>query len=224
MATVVVIARIADLTEEAHAARADIGGRRVEQGAVVGEGNVVEGVVLVLGVEGAPAAVLVLHGDDPRGCSLDRLAVRLGIGPVERHGDDRRVVHVGVVVVAILEGPASRRGIRPHRGPVARDIENLEVGKPGQGVIRGETVLLTAAFHETVRGEPGVPDRRDAGLAVLAAVRGLGQQEVERAAGGAARRMIGPVAQGIEGHDHVGHRREDRAQAVLAVEARHAPV
>ena len=103
---------------------------------MVGEGNAVEREVLVVGVEGAPAAVLVLHGDDPRGRPFDRLAVRLGIGAVERHAHHRRVVHVRVVVVAVLEGPAPRWRIGPRHRPVALDIEDLQIGEPGEGGVR----------------------------------------------------------------------------------------
>ena len=57
------------------AARRDIGGRRIEQRAMIGEGNVVEIVVVVVGVEGAPAAVAALHAGDPFGGARDRHAI-----------------------------------------------------------------------------------------------------------------------------------------------------
>ena len=43
---------------------------------MIGEGNVVQIVVRVVGIEGAPAAVLALHADDPFDRAVDRRCTR----------------------------------------------------------------------------------------------------------------------------------------------------
>src|SRR5258708_19090320 len=58
-------ARSLELRQHDDAARTHVCGGRVEQRAVVGERNMVEDVMRVLGVEGAPAAVPRLHPDEP---------------------------------------------------------------------------------------------------------------------------------------------------------------
>ena len=53
------------LRQHRDAARRDIFGRRIEQRAVIGERDVVEIAVVVVGIEGAPAAILALQTEQP---------------------------------------------------------------------------------------------------------------------------------------------------------------
>src|SRR6185312_16943423 len=99
---------VADLRQKAEAARRYVGGRRVEQRAVIGERDVVQGIMRVVGVERAPAAVLALHADDPLAGAVDRLAVARAVEAVEREADRGGVVDIGVMRVLVLEGPAAR--------------------------------------------------------------------------------------------------------------------
>ena len=80
---------------------------------MIGEGNVVQHIMGVVGVERAPAAVRALHPDHPFGGARDAVAVFFRIRPVQRHRHDRGVVDVGVVVVAVLERPAAGANAGP---------------------------------------------------------------------------------------------------------------
>ena len=121
--------RLAELRQHRQAARGDVLGRRIEQRAVIGERDVVEIVIFVVGVERAPGAVLALHADDPFARARDRGVVVLAAGQVlhavHRHGDDGGVVDVGIMRVGVLEGPAARADVGPPRDPVAADVEDL---------------------------------------------------------------------------------------------------
>src|SRR5205085_3785170 len=85
--------------------RGDVLARRVDDGAEVAEGDPVEPVARVVGVERAPAAVSGLHAGDP----VERAPAGVLAGPerAQRERDDGGVVEVGVVVVLVLEGPAT---------------------------------------------------------------------------------------------------------------------
>ncbi len=76
---------------------------------MVGERNIVETVLGVFGIEGAPAAILALHAQNPPRGTLDGATMATRIGSVQRHDDDGGVVHIRVVVVFVLERPAARR-------------------------------------------------------------------------------------------------------------------
>ena len=67
--------RLAELGQHADAAGADIRGRRIEQRAMIGERNVVEIVIDIVGIEGRPAAVAALQAGDPFDAARDRLVV-----------------------------------------------------------------------------------------------------------------------------------------------------
>ena len=114
--------------QEADAARRDIRGRRIEQRAMIGEGNVVEIVIGVVGIEGAPAAVAALHAHDPFRGSVDGAAIAGAVEAVERHRHHGGVVDIGIMRVGVLEGPAAGPHTRPPRRPVADDVEHLALG------------------------------------------------------------------------------------------------
>src|SRR5919202_650686 len=91
--------------------------------AEVAERDAVEPELVVVDVEGAPAAARGLHADDPVEAALHRLLA--AIERPERERDDGGVVDVRVEVVLELEGPAARGEVRPANRPVALDGDLL---------------------------------------------------------------------------------------------------
>ena len=75
---------VSQLAEHRKAARADVRGGRVEQRAVIGERNVVEIIVVIVGVERAPAAIAALQALDPFAPAVDRLIETVRATRVER--------------------------------------------------------------------------------------------------------------------------------------------
>ena len=69
------VRRLAELGQHADAARADVRGRRIEQRAVIGEGNVVEVMIDIVGIEGGPAAIAALQAVDPFDAAGDGLVI-----------------------------------------------------------------------------------------------------------------------------------------------------
>ena len=91
---------------------------------MIGERNIVEVVVAVVGVERAPATVPRLQPDGPFGAARDRLVVPrpdAATSAVERADDGGGVVKVRVVRVVVLERPAAGAQIGGIVGPVAAD-------------------------------------------------------------------------------------------------------
>jgi hypothetical protein len=74
-----------------------------------------------------------------------------------------------------------------------------------------------ADFHQRMRGQRGVPYRRDAGLAV-AALALRDEQFAQRRIGRDTVRVIPWITQAIVHYQSVGHGREDGAEPILAVE------
>ena len=130
--------RLAELGQHADAAGADVGGRRIEQRAVIGERNVVEVVVDIVGIERRPAAIAALQALDPFDAARDGLIVGAaacaGLAPraVHRHDDDGGVVEIGVVRIAVLERPAAGTHVGPPLAPVALRVELLQRFQPAQ--------------------------------------------------------------------------------------------
>ena len=208
----------ADLRQEGYAARGDVGGGWIEQRAVVGEGDVVQVELGVFRFECAPAAVAALHADDPGSGALDGVRVGGVAVAVQQHADDGGVVHVGVVGVVVLERPAAGLDIGAADSPVAFQVEDLAFGQPGAGGLHGFGGQRGAVggFGHGVAGQAGIPDWRDAGLAIgFGAVIDEELAHREPGDGGFGRR--GRVAQRVVHHDAVGHGGINGAETVLAV-------
>ena len=146
--------RLAELGQHADAAGADVGGRRIEQRAMIGEGNVVEVVIDIVGIERRPAAIAALQALDPFDAARDGLVVGLpapasALAPraVHRHDDDGGVVEIGIVRVAVLERPAAGTHVGPPLAPVALRVELLQRLQPAQ----------SAAAQRRPRRRPGPP-------------------------------------------------------------------
>ena len=88
--------------------------------------------------------------------ACDRIAI-----PVQQHADYGGVVHIGIVRVVVLEGPAAGTQTGAAHRPVADDVGNLQWPQPVAGGIG-----RNASLSQGVAGETGVPDRRQTRLAV----------------------------------------------------------
>ena len=140
---------------------------------MVGERDIVEIMIGVVGVERRPGAVRALQPDDPFARAGDRFRVALlirpgdlAVGAVHRHRHDRRVVEIGIMRIGVLERPASRPGVRPLRRPVADDVEDLQGLQPLESSARPTPALVVAGFEQRMHGERRVPHRRQARLAI----------------------------------------------------------
>src|SRR5665213_3004586 len=185
---------VAELRQERHAARGDILGRRIEQRAVIGVGDVVQVIIFIVGVEGRPAAVAALHADQPFSRALDGIGVALVTGAVQRHRHHRRIVEIGIMRVEILERPAAGPDIRPPHRPIAREIELLARHQPIEPLPRQELDLAGdwAVWRPNVRPggwafqylNPHYPDLDDTAVVAMALHRAGGdgyRNAVERA-------------------------------------------
>ena len=175
--------------------------------------------MVVVRVERAPAAVAALHPQDPVPCARDRFVVGGVAVAGEQHADHRGVVHVGVVVVGVLEGPSAGRHVRAAHRPVAPHVQYLPLGQPlARRLHRGAGhVAAEPGFGHGHAGERGVPDRRDARLHV-GALPIVDDQLPHREPGEGGMRVRRLVAEGREHHHAVGHCGVDGAQAVFAVQ------
>jgi hypothetical protein len=135
---------------------------------------------------------------------------------VQHHGHDGRVVHVGVVGIRVLERPATGHRRRPRLPPVAGHVQHLPAAQP---VARGRHRRAGWAVRlgHGMRGQPGVPHRRETRLAV-GTVRLHHEQLAHRRPGGDRVGVVRPEAERVEHHHRVRHRRVDAAQPVLAVQ------
>ena len=193
---------------------------------MIGERQIVEILLVVVGVERAPAAAPALHPLDPFAATSDRFDIARAIvagGTVHRHHHDRGVVGVGIEIVGILKRPAAGPEPRALVGPIADDIEHLARAQPVEGAGGAPDRVVAADLEHGVRGERGVPDRRHARLAIDA-VGGGHDQLFERFARRRTGRVVGRKSERIEHHHGIGHRGVDRAQPILAVEPLDHPV
>src|SRR5206468_5047940 len=115
----------ADLSEEAEASGGDIGRRGVQQRAVVGEWDVVQVVVRIVGIKRSPAAISALHPDDPLGGAIDGPAIPCPVKAVESKGDRGSVVEIGIIRVFVLKGPAAGSHFGAGRPPISDLLQNL---------------------------------------------------------------------------------------------------
>ena len=151
---------IAERAEQLEPAPRQVLRRRIEERAVVGEGDVVQVEAVVVGVERGPAPVSVLHAEEPAEPPLLGRPRRVAAEPVhllERHHDHRRVVEVRVEVVAVLERPAPGLHVRPLHLPVTRH-EDLTLDHPLGGATQRRMIRLQVALDQRVDREGGVPD------------------------------------------------------------------
>ena len=189
---------------------------------MIGKGNVVEVGIGIVGIEGTPAATPALQPLHPliARAEIARVVTRRNaclLRPVHRHRHHAGVVQVGIMVVAVLEGPASRPHIGLFLCPVALHIENLQRRQPGKSARHGGIGPRRPGFHQRVGDQGGVPHRRDARLAI-GFVRFDDEQILHRPARNDIVGMILGITQQIIHHHAVGHGGVDGAQPILAIQ------
>ena len=214
----------AQLGQHGEAAPGYIGRRRVEQRAVIGEGDVVEVVMGVVSIKGAPAAALALHANGPVRRALDGLvgARRRGAGGTAMavHGQHHHggVIHIGVMRVLVLEGPAARLEMRPLPGPVAAHLGDLAGQKPFDAAADRLLGLRPAGLEQRMRHEGSVPDWREAGLDIGFTIRPLTDEFFDGGPGGCHARVALGHTHDVIHENGIGHGGVDRAQPILAIE------
>jgi hypothetical protein len=105
-------------------------------------------------------------------------------------------------------------------GPVAHGLGDLALQQPVGGLVQHRAVRVLAGLEQGMGRQTGIPDRRQAGLAIGDVRAAVVEQLVDRLARGDELRVVARPAQGLEGHHHIGHGREDATQSVLSVQAR----
>src|SRR6185295_1484160 len=118
----------------------------------------------------------------------------------------------------ILKRPATGANIGTPRDPIAFDIQDLLGDQPFETLAHLRQRPVAAHFEQGMTSEPGVPDRRYARLAIALTLVHH-QQLLDRRPRDSALRMMLRIAQRVEHHHAVRHRRKDRAETVIAVEA-----
>src|SRR5205814_8337199 len=177
--------------------------------------------------EGAPAAIAALQAENPLASAMDRFAeVRLAAHqtatgkPIHRHHHRRCIVEIRIMWIRVLKRPPARTHVRRLLCPTADRSEYLPFLEPRQTAAHRGTPLRsprTGGLQQRVTREHRVPDRRHARLAIrFLAVHD--EQAVDRPARPDTIGMVARTAKRIEHHDCVRHGREDRAQAVFAIE------
>ena len=132
---------------------------------MIGEGDVIEVLVIVVGVEGAPAAILALQADHPLAAPADRLSKARRIRfaatgrPVHGHHHDGRIIQVRIVRIGVLERPPAGPHPRAPFGPVTFNIHHLQRLQPLQPLARLFHRFFPAHFQEGMAGQRRVPDR-----------------------------------------------------------------
>ncbi len=119
--------------------------------------------------------------------------------------------------VGVLKGPAAGPKIGTPRDPVAAHVENLLRHQPIEAALDLRNRALAAGFEQRVARQAGVPNRRDARLAVCLVLVN-GEKLFHRPARDGALRMAFRITQHVEHHHAVRHRRKNRAEPVFAVE------
>ena len=164
-----------------------------------------------------------LQADDPFRAAVDGLVVARAAASraraVHRHDHHGGVVEVGIVGVAVLEGPAAGAHVRPLARPSrpSRPAPAAAAASPGRAPRRARRLARRVSIRAW-RDQRGVPHRRDAGLAVGLVV--LDRPAASRPTARAMARcgMVRRIAERVVHHHAVGHGRIDRAQPVLAVQ------
>ncbi len=125
------------------------------------------------------------------------------------------------MLVVVFEGPAGGFRVGPLDRPVAGTADFLSE-HPLRGAFDGDA-RRPIGFTQSVSGDGRVPDRGVTGLEeeALAVV---DHQVVELPKGFHARGVVAIVAENIQRHDGVHHRRVNRAQAIGVLEALEHPV
>ena len=199
----------------------DVGAGGVEDGVVVGKGDVFEPFFGDVFVEGSPAAVFALEGEEPAGGAVEDLLFLGGLVPVdepEGEEDFGGVVNVGVVDVVVFEGPAGGFGVGVFDFPVAAEVVDFFLGEPVGGFLECGVVGGQAGVGQGDGGDGGVPDGGEAGLDAQVAGGGVFNVEaLEVVADFLDGGVVVGVAEAFEGHKAKDDGWKDGAKAVGAL-------
>ncbi len=190
---------------------------------MIGERNLVEVVIRVVGVEGCIAAVARLHAVNPLGSPLYALPIAIVAGLQHRPGYHRRIVDVGVVIVAELKRPATAAHARTAVRPVAFFVEQLARPEPVESAQHAGIGSVIVGLLKRQASQARVPYRRHTGLAV-GVVGLLDDQAAQGLAGHDAVRMVGAVAEDAESLVGIHHGGENGSQTVATIETIDDPV
>src|SRR5262249_53931251 len=112
--------------------------------------------------------------------------------------------------------------IGPARGPITFHVEDLPWRQPVEAFVDLRNGAIAACLEQAMTGERGVPDRRNARLAIdLVLVHR--EKLVDGSTRGRALGMMLRITERVEHHHAVRHRRKNRAQTVFAVETLRHP-
>ena len=151
-------------------------------------------------------------------CASGALRHAAAIGAVHRHRHHRGVVGVGIMRIGVLERPAPGPNIRTSDRPVALDVEDLERRQPVERRPHRLAASLATRFQQRMGGERGIPDRRQAGLAI-GLVLADNEQLLDRPARRPQMRVVRRITERVIHQDGVRHGGIDRAKAFFAVQA-----
>ena len=196
----------------------DVRAGGIEHGVVIGEGNVVQKLPVVVGVESRPSAIARLHGQQPVDRPLVAGLLRRGIGGrrlAQRQHHHGGVVDIRVVLVAVKKAPSGRLGVGPLYGPIALApdlFRQQPIGRPA------DRRVVRAALCQRVGADGGIPNRREARLEEepFAIVH---HEVVEVAQRLHPQGVVLGIAQRIQRHHRIHHGRIDGAQPVGTVHA-----
>ena len=213
------VLRSADAGQHGDDAPGNVAGRRIEHGTMIGKWNFVERVVRVVGVEGGKPTILALHPHQPIHRSMHILAVFTGALCL-MHGphDDRGIIQIRIMRIGKLERPSAARHVGAVHAPIARLIAQLFGLEPVERARCGaDRRRVTRLLHGKTR-EPGVPNRRYAGLAI-----GAGRPDHEQLLQGQLRGHAARIVLRVPEYGHrfecVDHGREDGTDSILTIQA-----
>ena len=137
---------------------------------------------------------------------------------VHGHRHDRGIVSVGIMRVGVLERPTPGPDIRTPNSPVSFDVKDLERRQPIKRCAHRLAESLPTRLQQRVGGERGIPDRRQARLAI-GLILADDEQLLNRLARCPQMRMVRRVIERVIHQHGVRHGGVDRAQPLLAIEA-----
>ena len=112
---------VAEASQEFQHPARQVGGAGIQDGPVIRVGDIVQDGLVVVSLEGRPAAVAALHPEHPVEAPPNGLGLLLLIpqlDPLQAHQDGAGVVIVRVIFVIELEGPTARLRSVPLDAPI----------------------------------------------------------------------------------------------------------
>src|SRR5262249_44757481 len=121
---------------------------------------------VVITIKSGPSTITVLHAEQPLNAAANStfhtLFVR-ELDSLQGHQDERRVVHVGIIVIAEFKRPAARFGVFVFYLPIPR-TKNLFRQDPSGRLSQRRMIRCDPCFFKRNHGDTGIPARRNARL------------------------------------------------------------